>query len=195
MYIVRMNFGIRTTLGALSLIASVLLVGCSSSGSEENGEPVVPQSTDTETTDEPTATVNTTFDGTWRSDCAEYRFDNIPEESQPGKFIRRTLTIDSATNVYSSTGHLYTDSQCMLENPEHNVVVFTGEIKFDGIVTTSSGMDATVARYYSDHDIPDLVGLLYRDGDILYREARPSGIIDDSIPTALNLSNPWRLVN
>jgi len=176
MNIVKMNFGIRTTLGALSLIASVLLVGCSSSGSEEKEEPVV------------TATVNATFDGTWRSDCFKQFVDNIPEEDQPDGYIQRTLTIDSATNAYSTTPNVYTDSQCMLEDPEH-------KIKFDGIVTTSSGMDATVARYYSDKDSPDLVGLLYRDGDILYREAGQSGVIDDSIPTALDLSNPWRLVN
>ena len=213
MNIVKMNFGTRTTLGTLSLIASVLLVGCSSSGSEENEEPVSPQTTDTETTggdageentdestnnettDDSTATVNAAFDGTWRSDCAELRFDNIPEDSQPGTFIQRTLTIDSATNAYSTTRNNYTDSQCMLEDPEETVFVFTGEIKFDGIVTTSSGMDATVARYFSDDDTPDVVGLLYRDGDILYREAAQSGVIDDSVPTELNLSMPWRLVN
>jgi len=42
---------------------------------------------------------------------------------------------------------------------------------------------------------PDLVGLLYRDGDILYRDGRSSGIIDESILTELYLSFPWRLVN
>jgi len=202
MNIVKMNFGIRTTLGALSLIASVLLVGCSSSGSEEpetnggaTGEEMADDSTSNETTDDSTASVNAAFNGTWRTDCAEQRFDNIPEENQPGVFIQRTLTIDSATKAFSTTRRDYTDSQCMLEDPEQTVVVFTGEIKFDGVVTTSSGMDATVARYFSDQDIPDVVGLLYRDGDILYREVAQSGIIDDSIPTTLDLSKPWRLVN
>jgi len=60
----------------------------------------------------------------------------------------------------------------------------------------NSGLEATVVRYVSSVGTgPDSIGLLYRENDGLYRELNPSTLIEDIVPTDLNLSNPWQLVN
>jgi len=66
---------------------------------------------------------------------------------------------------------------------------------FDGITTTSSSLVATVIRYFSKGTSPDTVGLLYRDGDILYRDLSQTTLIEDIVPSDVNLSYPWYLVN
>ena len=200
-----MKFVSRTM--ALSLVAGVLLAGCSSNDSDSTAEPVETQSTDTgetgtETTDSGntdtgnTDTMTTDFDGTWRSECMENRLFDVDEEDQPGGYVQSTLTIHSVSESYSERTLLYTDSQCTLEDPDDATLRgSSGEIIFDGVTTTSSGMVTTVVRYNPNGTSPATVGLLYRDGDILYRDLIQSTLIEDIVPTTLSLSNPWRLIN
>ena len=205
MHVAKMKFVSRTM--AFGLIAGVLLAGCSSNDSDSTAEPVGTQSAETTdagsetgetgTTDTGnTDTMTTDFDGTWRSECKENRLIDVDEEDQPDGFVQSTLTIDSVSESYSERTLLYTDSQCTLEDPEDATLRgSSGEIIFDGVTTTSSGMVATVVRYNPNGTSPATVGLLYRDGDILYRDLIQSTLIEDIVPSTLSLSNPWRLVN
>jgi len=51
-----------------------------------------------------------------------------------------------------------------------------------------------VVRYFNGSG-PDLTGLLFREGDLLYREDRQGTLIEDIVPTELALLFPWQLVN
>lgn len=135
------------------------------------------------------------FDGTWRADCFENRIFMVPEEAQPDGYTQTTLTIDSGTNAYSESRQIYLDSQCILEDPDSNARVQSGDILFEGILTTDTGLEATLVLYFNKGTVPDLTGLLYREGDILYRDVRQSTVIEDGVPGVLSLSNPWQLVN
>jgi len=202
MLLKKMNVVSRTM--ALVLLSGFFLVGCGSDGADTSTELVETQSTDSETTDDSTGTetadntaepVIADFDGTWRAGCFAVRSFMEPEEDQPNGYSQTTLSIDSKASTYSTTMRLYTDSQCMAENPDLAAIQRSGEILFDGVTTTSSGLEATVARYFSAGSSPDLIGLLYREDDVLYRELRQSTLIEDIAPTDLNLSNPWQLVD
>ena len=215
------NPGFVSSALALSLATVVLLAGCGSNGSDSNGEQVGPTESETsgdtagpettgdsagsETAGDSTGTgatdgsgevVTTEFDGTWRSDCSKFGVVGVPEEDQPDEYAASTLTIDSSTKSYSRAVLLFTDPECTKENPDDPTGPrSSGEFVFDGTVTTNSGLEATVVRYFSSGTSPDLVGLLYRDGDLLYRELRQSTLIEDIAPTELALSSPLRLVD
>lgn len=200
MYATKMNFVSRAM--ALSLIAGVLLAGCSSNDPDSTADPVETQSAEitdagTGTTDNGTTnTMTTDFAGTWRNECREHRLIDVDEEDQPGGYVQSTLTLDSTNNTYSERILLYTDSQCTLEDPDKPILSgSSGEFIFDGVTTTSSGMEATIVRYNTGGTNPEMIGLLYRDGDVLYRDLSDLTLILDIVPKALDLSNPWRLVN
>ncbi len=187
---------------ALSVVTCVLLVGCSSSGTDSNGEQVDSQSTESGTTDAGTGSETTNgsvtadFDGTWRTDCFENTVFGLPEDSQPDGYVQRSLTIDSTASARSETRQIYTDAQCTIEDPDEPAVGGSGDILFEGVVTTSTGLEATVVRYVGNGSNPDLIGLLYREDNVLFRELRQStAIIEDEVPTNLSLSVPWRLVD
>ena len=207
----KMTFFSRTL--AVSLITGVCLAGCGSSGSDPDEEPIDTQTTETETTGTGSADSGNTdtasettesgsqvtqFDGTWRANCIEKRVFMANEEDQPGGSAQRMLTINSGDGTYTTSEQDYTDSECMVADPEDPVDTsgaVTGKIRFDGVITTSSGMEASVV-YYDNGSSPELSGLLYRDGDVLYRELRDeSTLIEDDVPVGLALGDPWQLVN
>jgi len=180
----KMNVVLRTM--ALSIIFAVLLVACSTSESPSRGEQVKPQPTGSETTK---------FDGSWRTDCFKDRLFNVPEDAQPDGYVQTTLNIDSTTKTYSNNRRKYTDSQCTIANPDDAGRIQSGKFRFDGVTTTISGLEATIVRYFFNGTVSDLIGLLYRDGDILYVEQRESTLIEDIVPNQLSLGVAWRLVN
>ena len=186
---------------ALSLGTGLFLAGCGSSGSDSNDElletqSTVPESTGTSSVTTDPGSRNAGFDGTWGAECMENRAFLVPEEDQPGGYVQRTLTIDSSEGSYTELTLLYTDLQCTVEDPNDATLTgSSGDIVFDSLVTTSTGMEATVVRYLSSGSSPDLIGLLYRDGDILYRDVRQSTLLEDVAPVELSLSNRWRLIN
>ena len=186
---------------ALSHIAGFFLAGCGSDSSDSNEELTEIQSAGSETTGTLSETTGsgsqiTAFDGTWGAECMENRAFLVPEEDQPGGYVQRTLTIDSSEGSYTELTLLYTDLQCTVEDPNDATLTgSSGDIVFDSLVTTSTGMEATVVRYLSSGSSPDLIGLLYRDGDILYRDVRQSTLLEDVAPVELSLSNRWRLIN
>lgn len=159
----------------LCIIAGVLIASCSATGPGDRQ-------------------INPKFDGTWLGECYENRIFMVPEEDQPEGYVRSTLVIDSSTNSYSTTRRVYVDSQCLVENPDANNNTVSGDIAFDGVTTTRSGLEATVVRYFNDGTVPDLIGLLYRDGNVLYRDLRQSTLIEDIVPDQLSFSTPWQLV-
>lgn len=182
---------------ALSIGSGVFLMGCSSSD-PDSSEPVQSQTTGGDSMDDMNeenmaGSLVTEFDGSWQSDCIEYRLFDIPEEDQPGGYVHRTLTIDSSAGTYSERRQIFTDMDCATEDPDRPATGVSGQIVFDGTTMTSSGLEATIVRY-TDNGAADLVGLLYREDNVLYRELRESTLIEDIVPTELGLSNPWRLV-
>ena len=186
---------------ALSHIAGFFLAGCGSDSSDSNEELTEIQSAGSETTGTLSETTGsgsqiTAFDGTWGAECMENRLFMVAEEDQPGGYVQRTLTIDSSNSSYSELTLLYTDLQCTIEDPDDATLAGSaGDIRFDGLITSNSGMVATVVRYFNNGSSPDLVGLLYRDGDVLYRDVSQSTLIENVVPVELSLSNPWRLIN
>jgi len=183
---------------ALSIVTGIFAIGCGSGSSDADGNQA---GTQTEGADGGQAEPETAgsspsdFDGLWRTDCVAQTVFGVPEDSQPEGYLSRTLTLDSATKTYSTTTQMYTDSQCTVEDPNNAAITVSGEILFDGTVTTSSGLEASVVRYFNNGTSPDLIGLLYRDGDTLYRELRQSTLIENEVPSELSLSVAWRLVN
>jgi len=169
-----------------SLISSLLLAGCGSSGSNSEKDPVSPQ----------TAELGTAgFDGSWSAGCFKDSLIGVPEADQPDGYIQRTLTIDSSAKSYSESTLRYKDSQCTEENTDAKVISVSGDIAFDGLTTTRSGLEATIVRYFNNGTSPDYIGLLYRDGDVLYRDQGPGTVIEDKVPDQLILQVPWQLVN
>lgn len=200
MSVSKLNIGSFTKI--VWLITGVFLAGCSSSDPEPMGEQVTPQTTDSEndpvmpqSTGLGTGLENEKFDGSWRADCFKDSLFGVPEEAQPDGYMQKTLTINSSTNSYSLVTLFYTDSQCVIDNADAKPGDVSGDIRFDGLSTTRSGLEATVVYYFNNGTSPDVTGLLYRDGDILYLEERGSTLIEDIVPDKLSLSVPWRLVN
>ncbi len=179
-----MNLLSRAATTLLSLTISAFLTGC---GSDVNDELSEIQSTGIDGIE---------FNGIWLSRCFEREVFMAAEEDQPDGYTQTSLTIDSSTRSYAQRTMVYTDSQCAIEDAENPISLrSSGEIDFRGLTTTNSGLDATIVRYISNSSSPDLTGLLYREGDILYRESRQSTLLEDTIPDELSLSNPWQLAN
>ena len=183
---------------AVILIAGVFVTGCGSSDSNSGSEQSVTESDDSaaddETGDQAAALAN--FDGMWQTECSEFRVFGEPENAPPEGYVQVVLSLDSATSTYSRATRRYTDEQCVIEDTSVNTGVASGQIRAEGVVTTTTGLEATMVRYNSDDPSREILGLLYRDGDTLYRESRQSTVIEPGVvPTELALSSPLRLVN
>gem|GEM_PF-3613743 len=175
------------------IAGSGYVTGCSSNGDDPEPQAADPDSDGVPSgDDQPIGAGVAAFDGTWLSACRESGTFGASPEDEPEQYARSTLVIDSGAGTYSDRMRLYTDPGCSTEDPSAAGPRSSGRIEFDGTTTTSSGLEAAVVRYTSDGTSPDLVGLLYRDGDVLYRERRESTLIEDVVPTELALSNPWR---
>lgn len=152
----------------LGLIAGLVLAACSSSTTTE-------------------------FDGTWVGGCNERFTIGAPEEDQPEGYVQGTLTIDSSTNTYSEVHQPYSDAECTSRDRDTRVWDVSGEVVFDGLSTTREGLEATVARYSPSGSSPATVGLLYREGDVLYRDVNLSSVIEDRVPDNVATKYPWTL--
>ena len=183
MLVLKMNVVRGATLG---LLTGLFMTGCESENNESESSQN-PIQTNEVVTDE--------FDGTWRANCFARRIFNVPEENQPDGFAQSALTIDSVTGIFSISTITYTDSQCRIRDSAVNERNNSGTFMFDGVTTTSSGLEATVIRYDYNGSLPDRVGLLYRQDDVLYRDSNSTTLIEDIVPNRLALNNGWQLVN
>jgi len=168
-----------------ALMACVFLVGCELTESEMQ---------DIQSENQAVGADASRFDGTWRSQCVENQIVGAPEAHQPDGYVQSTLALDSATNSYIFITKKYFGPQCGPVNQGALVREQSGDISFDGLTTTSSGLEATVVRYFNNGTVPDTTGLLYRDGDILYRDLTEGSVIEDIVPTQLAFRYPWQLL-
>lgn len=167
---------------AVALVLVLLFAACSASVADIDTSEAVDR-----------GTVTAEFDGTWRSECAENRLFDVPEEDQPEGYVQTILTIDSSTNSYSRSTIVYFGDDCRTIDTGQNGRGSSGDLAFEGVTTTRSGLEATVVRYTPRGTAPEEVGLLYREGDVLYQDVINSTLIEDVVPTDVSLSHPWRL--